>query len=96
MKNLNMLLVLLSLVGSPALAQDDGAAVAAANVKKGTIVYTADGRRVGRVDRVRDENGAATVGIIYDGRFVNIPVSTLRASDKGLTTSLGKADLKKL
>ena len=67
-------------------------------IKTGQFVTTSDGQRIGRVyDIDKDADGAATsVSIIVDNRIINIAASTLTASDKGLTTSLSKADIKQL
>ena len=93
MRSIKLLLIAASFVAAtPAMAQDAGAPAAASNVKKGVMVYSADGRRIGRVDFVRDN----AVGIIYNSRFVKIPVSTLSDSDKGVTTSLTGKDVSKL
>lgn len=93
MRSIKFLIIAASLATVPAMAQDTSApAAAASNVKKGVMVYSADGRRIGRVDFVRDN----AVGIIYNSRFVKIPVSTLSDSDKGVTTSLTGKDVSKL
>lgn len=60
-------------------------AAAAATVRAGQTVVTADGRRLGRIDRV----DGARVGLIVDMKYVYVPVATLSASEKGrLATSL--------
>ena len=94
MKSIKFLIIAASLAAMPAMAQDAGApaAAAASNVKKGAMVYTADGRRVGRVDFVRDN----AVGIIYNSRFIKIPVATLNDAEKGVTTSLTREEINKL
>jgi hypothetical protein len=83
----------LSAVAAPVMAQPvaDSAAAAPA-ISKGAMIFSADGRRIGRVDRVR----ATSVSIIYSGRFIEIPLGSLTPADKGYTTSLNKADLGKL
>lgn len=67
-------------------------------IKARTMVKLTDGTRVGVIDRVlKNEDGTpGAVQIIYKGRFVTIPASTLSAGEKGLVTSLTSADLKKL
>lgn len=92
MHSIKFLIIAASLATVPAMAQEASAPAAAANVKQGAMVYSADGRRIGRVDRVRD----GAVNIIFDGRIVRIPVSTLSDADKGLTTSLTRKDVTKL
>ena len=75
-----------------AVAQDAPA------IKARTMVKTADGVRIGFIDRVfQNAEGAPTsVQIIYKGRFVSIPAATLSNGEKGLVTSLTADDLKKL
>jgi sporulation protein YlmC with PRC-barrel domain len=67
-------------------------------IKTGQFVTTSDGKRIGRVyDIDKGADGTATsISIIVDSRIINIATSTLTASDKGLTTSLTNADVKKL
>jgi hypothetical protein len=71
----------------PAAAADTAAS---ALPKLGSVITTADGKRLGRVDDIHQatKKEAASVGIIYDGHFIFVPVSTLTAADKGYTTSL--------
>lgn len=96
MHSLKFLVIAMGLAATPALAQSDAAPAAAASasvaVKKGAMVFSTDGRRIGRVDHVR----ADTVGVIFDGRFVNIPVSTLTSADNGFKSSLTRAEIGKL
>lgn len=81
----------LALVSAPVLAQATAEPAAAAPVvKKGAMVFTADGRRVGRIDRIRSD----AVGIIYNGHYVDVPTATLTSSDRGLMTSLTADKLK--
>ncbi|QZP09947.1 hypothetical protein K5X80_16080 [Caenibius sp. WL] len=89
---MKFLIIAASLATVPAMAQEASAPAAASNVKQGVMVYSADGRRIGRVDRVRD----GAVSIIFDGRIVRIPVSTLSDAEKGVTTSLTRKDVTKL
>ncbi len=73
-------------------------AAATAVIKPRVLVKTANGGRVGSIDRViNDASGQpASVQIIYRGRFVMIPASTLTPSEKVLVTSLTTADVNKL
>jgi sporulation protein YlmC with PRC-barrel domain len=67
-------------------------------IKTGAFVSTSDGKRIGRVydiDKAAD-GSASSVAIIVDNKIIHIQASTLTASDKGLTTSLTNADIKKL
>ncbi len=67
-------------------------------IKTGAFVNTSDGKRVGRVyDISKAADGSAqSVSVIVDNKIIHIQASTLTASDKGLTTSLTNADIKKL
>jgi hypothetical protein len=66
--------------------------------KSGDWVRTSDGFAIGRIQYVdKAKDGAAKdVGVIYDMRIVHIPAETLTAGDKGLVTSLSRADVSKL
>ena len=95
MKFAYVLAALGSLSAVPAMAQAPEAAPAAAaapTISRGVMIFSAEGRRIGRIDRLRGEN----VTVIYNGRFVEIPSSSLSAGERGLTTSLKSAELAKL
>ena len=100
MKTSYLLAALASLTAVPAIAEpaSDAAPVAAAAapaapaIGRGALVFSADGRRIGRVDRVRDSG----VSLIYNGKFIELPTASLTQGDRGLTTSLTRADLAKL
>jgi len=77
-------------MAAPAMAQNNSSA--ATSVKVGNMVFSADGRRIGRIDFIRDNE----VGIIYNGRFIKIPVSTLSSAEKGVATTLTRAEVGKL
>ena len=86
---------MLSIVSMPSavLAQ-----AAAANVKAGMMVTSSDGKRIGRVydvDKAKDGT-VNSVSIIRDSRLIHVSASTLSSTDKGLTTSLTRADVAKL
>lgn len=76
-----------------------GAALAeTAVLREHVLVKTADGRKVGFVDRVF-KNAAGepvSVQIIYNGRLVVIPANTLTGADKGFVTSLTAKEVRKL
>ncbi|KFG88350.1 hypothetical protein BV98_003933 [Sphingobium herbicidovorans NBRC 16415] len=67
-------------------------------IKDRALVKTVDGRKVGFIDRVlKNAAGEPTgVQIIYSGRFVVIPATTLSAAEKGLVTSLTAKEVNKL
>lgn len=99
MNNFKSLIIALGLVATPVMAETTAPAAPAAPaaIKEGVVVFSAEGRRIGRIDRIKSAEGAPTaVSIIYNGRFIYIPVSTLTAGDRGLTSSLSKAELNKL
>ena len=70
----------------------------ASMMKAGSVVTTADGKRIGRVDRViTDSTGNPTsISLIYSDHFVRIPASTVSTGADGLTTTLTRADVSKL
>lgn len=74
------------------------AAAPVTTVKPGAAVVFADGRRVGAVSRVIKNKAGdpVAVAVIYDSRFVNVPVSTLSVSGSRYVTSLSRAELRKL
>lgn len=93
MKFANILFIAAGLAAAtPALAAD------APEIKTAALVVTADGARIGRIDRVvKDASGAATaVKIIFGGKFITIPASSLSAGEKGLVTSLTKKEVRGL
>jgi hypothetical protein len=47
--------------------------------KLGQMVYSSDGSRIGRIDRIDGQR----VGIIFDMTYVYVPVDSLAAGDKG-------------
>ena len=93
MKFTHVLAAAVSLAVSTAAFAGDTAAV-----RERALVKTADGRKVGFVDRVlRNASGEATgVQIIYNGRFVQIPAATLSPAEKGFVTSLSTKEVNKL
>ena len=96
MHSLKFLIIAASLAAVPAMAQDAAAPAAAAadagaSVKKGAMVFSADGSRFGRINDIRGN----LANIIFDGRFVKIPVETLSNGERGLTTSLTRKEVGK-
>jgi len=91
----------LSFAFAAALSLSLSAAAIAADVpviKEHALVKTTDGRKVGFIDRVlKNAAGEPTaVQIIYSGRFVVIPASTLSPAEKGLVTSLTAKEVNRL
>ena len=91
-----VLIALFAAAATPVLAQPSGAAstlaVAATPVvaSKGDMLIGADHSRLGSVVRVESDGSAS---IIFDGRMVTVPASTLKMADGKLTTSLSKHQL---
>lgn len=71
----------------------------ASDLRVGTVLSTADGRRVGRVSRIyKSKDGTpVSASVIVDGRFAIIPISTITAKNKSVaTTTLTLAEIRKL
>jgi hypothetical protein len=65
----------------------------------GKMIFTSDGKRVGRIDRVvADAAGAPeSAAVIYDSKFIHVPYATLTPGDNGrLVTSLTQKELRSL
>ena len=60
---------------------------------KGKMLVSANGARLGAVHRVTGDGSAR---LIFDGKMVTVPVSTLSVVDGKLTTSLSKQEVRKL
>lgn len=76
-----------------AIAQDAAAAAAApARLKNGVTLYSADGKRLGKINRVSDD----AVTIIFDSRFVRIPANSVSEAEGKLVTSLDYASVRKI
>lgn len=80
----------ISAVPAVAVAQDAAAAVQA---QRGSMLYTADGKRVANVYRVTDAGDAQ---LIYRGKMVTVAASTLSDVSGKLTTSLTADELRAL
>lgn len=90
MNRFQLLALTFGLAIAPVAAQAQTAAPAAdAGVARGAMIFSADGRRIGRVDYVRD----GQVGVIFDGRFVVVPIATLSAGERGFTSTLSRAEI---
>lgn len=89
----------LGLVALPAAAQAPAAAPAAPaaatatpEIKTGDMVSSAEGRRIGRVDRVRGD----AVAVIRDMKMIYIPIATISAGEHGLVTTLTNKEINHL
>ena len=73
----------------PAPAAPVGAPVS--RVRTGQVIYTADGERLGEINRVSDR-GTPLV-LVSGGRFVSVALSSLTRIEGRLTTSLSREEL---
>jgi hypothetical protein len=69
------------------------AATAAVEVKRGEMLYTADGKRVANVYRVSEAGDAQ---VIFRSKMITVAASTLSKDGKKLTTSLSMAEVRGL
>jgi len=83
MKKLILALALAAAAVSPAMAE----------IKKGGYLFDVDGRRIGQIDRVL-ENG--NVWVIYGGEIKTVPAASVSEVNGKATTSLKRADIRKL
>ena len=70
-----------------ACAKDDAPSTVAA---KGELLVAADGARLGTVYRVGSDGA---VQMIFGGKMITVPASTLSSVDGRLVTSLSKKDI---
>lgn len=77
---------------TPPVAQAVATAEPAAAVQavRGQMIVTSDGRRVGRVYRVTNDGSPS---IIYEGRIVTIPATTLSLDGANLVTTLTEREI---
>jgi hypothetical protein len=83
----SLVALMLVLASLSAVAQDGQVAT------EGKMLLASNGSRLGAVYRVTGDGSAQ---IIVDGKMVTIPANTLSVADGKLTTSLSKADIRKL
>ena len=91
MRNLFWAFLISLAAALPAAAADQPAAGPVAN--KGAVLHSADGSRLGEVDRVESDG---SVQLIFDGKVVTVPATTLSMQGGELTTSLKKGDVMNL
>ena len=92
------------IAATPSFAQDqaeeavaDQASSEMPELRRGMLLMSADGRRVGRIDRVLgDENAPTAVTVIKGMKIVTVPADTLSASDRSgrVVTSLDYRDIR--
>jgi hypothetical protein len=97
MKMHSVIALALGLVAMPAAAQTAApeaaaATVNAADIKPGAMVFSAEGRRVGKIDRVRGD----AVAVITAMKMIYIPIATLRTGERGLVSSLSNKEINRL
>ena len=77
----------------PAIAATDDTVPVKAEVQRGDMLYTADGKRVANVYRVNEQGDAQ---LIYRGKMITVSGDTLSQIEGKLTTSLDSNALKEL
>ncbi len=77
----------------PATAQDQPMAGSGPVATKGAMLHSSDGVRLGEVDRVESDGSAQ---LIFEGKVVTVPASTLSLQDGELVTSLKKSEVMNL
>lgn len=94
MKISSALALALSLCAIPAAvhAQDAAPAATAVVAKVGDLVWSVDGRRVGRVERIR----STSVAVIIDMKMIYIPFDKLGSGERGLVSTLTLKEIKHL
>ncbi len=86
------LAVAAAMIAAPAVARKTPLAAGAATVqiKRGAMLYSSDGHRVANINSVV----AGNAEIIFDGRIITVPSSTLSVVNGKLTTSLSKNEIR--
>ena len=72
---------------------DETTATSAVEIKRGDMLYTADGKRVGNIYRVSEAGDAQ---VIYRSKMITVAASTLTAAEGMLITSLTLDEVRKL
>jgi len=86
--------IALSLAATPSIAYADGNGEAAdLELKRGAMLYSAEGRRLANIYRVSDSGDAM---IIYRSKLVRISAATLSEVEGKLTTSLTRKEVRAL
>src|SRR3546814_16739681 len=78
MKNLTFIAAAFALSIAPAMAQE------APQISKRAAIYSADGTKIGRVEKITQgaDGKPESVRIIYRGKFLTIPAASLSAEDR--------------
>ncbi|ARS28884.1 hypothetical protein [Sphingomonas sp. KC8] len=85
-------LALSLVVPAVAIAQPADTAAAAVAVKKGFSLVDNTGKKLGRVEQVRESDGFAT--FIYNTKIYRVPLATISVEGRVAKTSLAWADIK--
>jgi hypothetical protein len=93
MKSLILVLACVFAAGADAAVAQSAATGTVGTVSKGQMVEAANGARLGVVYRVAADGSPQ---IMFDGKLVTIPASTLSSSNGKLITSLSKAAVSEL
>jgi|KBSSwiStaDraftv2_1062776.scaffolds.fasta_scaffold3681103_1 hypothetical protein len=89
--------VLIALAALGSLGSTAALAQGAAAVKPGVMIVSSDGKRIGRIDRIITSGQEQSASVIYDSRFVYVPVSTLTVGEDGrATTTLSRKEVSAL
>lgn len=82
-------------LSSAVAAQQPSSAVAATDIKRNQMVYSSDGKRIGKIHAFRrNGDGSSTALVIYEQRFLAIPVSTITTGARGLVTSMTREQVR--
>ncbi|ARS26835.1 hypothetical protein KC8_05985 [Sphingomonas sp. KC8] len=90
--------MILAVVAATALQAPAFAQTEAPAIKARATVYSADGTKIGRIDKLVEDSSGAVTGarIVYRGKFITIPANSLAADGDHLKTSLTNDVLKKM
>ena len=92
-------LVAVSTLTVPAAAQLTSAANTSAalpaDIKTGKTLYSSDGKRIGKINRVNldNEKNPVSVSIISESRFLTVPTASISQDGERLVTSLSRKDV---
>lgn len=91
MKLISLSAGLVLALAAPAVAQSSEPAVS-----KRSTIFSADGTKIGRVDTVVPgaDGQPSAVRLIYRGKFLTLPVSSLTADSRGFKSSMTTAQIK--
>ncbi|SNS99605.1 hypothetical protein SAMN06295912_12925 [Sphingomonas laterariae] len=79
-------------VPAAAMAQPADAAAEATVVKKGYALYDNAGKKLGRVEQVRQSDGVVT--FIYNTKIYRVPLASISVDGRTAKTSLGWDEIK--